>query len=113
MSSRSRSQNVILKRGKNVKKRRQGGSGLTIDTDQSSDGLNKVGFSRPRRSTFISSHLLPFLVKIRLEMHIERRRSRQSYSLSRDSTMKLPNADAAVVAQEKIRDYLLNAADPG
>ncbi|HWH91799.1 MAG TPA: hypothetical protein VNV64_08385 [Candidatus Binatia bacterium] len=26
--------------------------------------------------------------------------------------MKLPNADAAVVAQEKIRDYLLNAAHP-
>ncbi len=26
--------------------------------------------------------------------------------------MKLPNANAAVVAQEKIRDYLLNAAHP-
>lgn len=26
--------------------------------------------------------------------------------------MKLPNAHAAVVAQEKIRDYLLNAAHP-
>jgi hypothetical protein len=26
--------------------------------------------------------------------------------------MKLPNADRAFVAQEKIRDYLLNAAHP-